>query len=104
MTELFQQATQTPTQPAEQAPVQDKKQEALRVASELFRQGPDWVTFFREVLGIEGVTHRLFESPAAMLAFEQSTQYAEIQQMVAKLRERSNSGSNEKRALRSRVV
>lgn len=96
MTELFQQATQTQT-PAQQSPVQDKSQEALRIATELFRQGPDWVTFFREVLGVEGVTHRLFESPAEMLAFEQSPQYAEIQQMVAKLRERSNSGNDEKR-------
>ena len=37
-----------------------------RVAAELFRQDPDWVTFFREVLGVEGVVRRVFTSPAEL--------------------------------------
>ncbi len=31
-----------------------KEQEVLRVADEMFQQSPDWVTFFREILGLEG--------------------------------------------------
>jgi predicted HicB family RNase H-like nuclease len=74
-----------------------KRQEVCRVASELFRQSPDWVTFFREVLGVEGVARRIFSIPEEMEAFEQTAEYAEIQAMVAKLREKSRyqSESNE---------
>ncbi|MCA9125325.1 MAG: hypothetical protein KDB11_34360, partial [Planctomycetales bacterium] len=43
-----------------------KRQEVCRVASELFRQSPDWVTFFREVLGVEGVARRIFSIPEEM--------------------------------------
>ena len=67
----------------------DKKQEACRVATEIFRKNPDWVTFFREVLGVDGVVRRLFTSAEEMEAFGQGPEFAEIQQMVAKLRERS---------------
>ena len=71
------------------SPHTGKQQEVCRVAGEMFRQNPDWVTFFREVLGVEGVVRRMFNNPDEMDAFEQSQEYAEIQQMVAKLRERS---------------
>jgi hypothetical protein len=64
----------------------DRKQEAYRVASELFRQVPDWVTFFREVLGVEGAVRRLFPNPAELSTFEQCEEYRQIQQMVARLR------------------
>jgi predicted HicB family RNase H-like nuclease len=82
-----------------QAPAQPitKRQEVCRVASEMFRQTPDWVTFFREVLGVEGVARRVFNAPEEMEEFEQTAEYAELQGMVAKLRERSRyqSESNE---------
>ena len=76
---------QTPGQPI------TKRQEVCRVAAELFRQSPDWVSFFREVLGVEGVARRIFNIPEEMEAFEQTGEYAELQAMVAKLRERSRS-------------
>jgi predicted HicB family RNase H-like nuclease len=60
-----------------------------RVAVELFRQEPDWVTFFREVLGVEGVVRRVFTTPGELTKFEQTREYLEIQQMVAKLRDRA---------------
>ncbi len=74
---------QTPTQPI------TRRQEVCRVAAEIFRKSPDWVTFFREVLGVEGVAHRIFSNPEEMEAFEKTEEYAEIQGMVAKLREKS---------------
>ena len=37
-----------------------RRAEVRRVASELFRQNPDWVTFFREILGVDGIVRRLF--------------------------------------------
>lgn len=68
-----------------------KCQEVYRIAGELYQQGPDWVTFFREVLGVGGVVRRLFATSEELLSFEQSREFSEIQQMMAKLRERSGS-------------
>lgn len=74
----------------------DNTQEVFRVASDLFSHGPDWVTFFREVLGIEGVVRKVFRTPDELLAFEITPEFAEIQEMLAKLREKS-SGDDEGR-------
>jgi predicted HicB family RNase H-like nuclease len=67
----------------------DRKQEVYRVANEMFSHNPDWVTFFREILGVDGIVKRMFGSPDEMANFETSAEYAEIQQMLAKLREKS---------------
>lgn len=80
--------------------VGDRKKEAFRIADQLFRQNPDWVTFFREVLGVGGVIRRLFSEPKALFEFEQSEEYAEIQQMVAALRETSDVSSGGKEPTR----
>ena len=82
-----QQIQPQPIQPP--IPASERRQQMQRVAGELFRQNPDWVTFFREILGTEGVIHRTFTNPDDMDAFEQSEEFAQIQAMVAKLRERS---------------
>ena len=82
------------------APLQSGQQEVYRVASELFRQNPDWVTFFREVLGVEGVIRRYYSTPQQLEDFEASEEYAEIQQMVAKLRERSGAQTDDKEPTR----
>ncbi len=66
-----------------------KRQECLRIAKQMFSQSPDWVTFFREILGIEGVARRLFKTQEDYLAFEQSNEFADIQTMVSKLRTRN---------------
>ena len=47
-----------------------------------------WVTFFREILGVDGVVRRAFPTAPELLAFEQTREYQDIQQMVAKLREK----------------
>jgi predicted HicB family RNase H-like nuclease len=66
----------------------DKYQEVLNVAQELCSQDPDWVMFFREILGIEGAVRKAFATPAEMAEFERSHEYAQIQGMLARLRER----------------
>jgi predicted HicB family RNase H-like nuclease len=77
-----------------------REQEVYRVASDLYRQNPDWVTFFREVLGVEGVIRRVFPTQHEVDQFEASPEYAEIQQMVAKLRERNGAGGDDKEPTR----
>jgi len=75
----------------------EKETNVMRVAQELFTQQPDWVTFFREVLGVGGIVREAFPGPDTMAAFEQNAEYNDIQQMVAKLRERGDevAGSRE---------
>ena len=65
----------------------EKTQTVLDVARALHRQRPDWVTFFREVLGLEGLVRQAFLAPAELARFEQSPAAEEIQQMLKQLRE-----------------
>jgi len=59
-------------------------------AYELFSKSPDWVTFYREILGLNGAVRRHFASKEALAQFEQTESYAAIQQMLTKLRERAS--------------
>jgi predicted HicB family RNase H-like nuclease len=70
---------------------EDRRQTAHRIAAEMFQQTPDWIAFFREVLGVEGLVRKLFTTAEELAAFEKTAEYDEIQQMLAKLRERSGS-------------
>jgi len=72
-------------------PFEQRRQEVLRVAAGLSGQAPDWVTFFREILGTDGVARRLFPTPEQWAQFEQSAEHEEIQKTLAKLRERNRS-------------
>jgi predicted HicB family RNase H-like nuclease len=76
-------AVATPVQPQE-----DRTHTAQRIAGEMFQQQPDWITFFREVLGVDGLVRRLFATPEELAAFEKTAEYGEIQLMLARLRER----------------
>jgi predicted HicB family RNase H-like nuclease len=73
----------------------NRTQELHRIASELYRQQADWVTFFRKILGVDGVVRQLFPTATEMNELETTAEYAEIQQMLAKLRERGNTPSTE---------
>ena len=77
-----------------------KQQEVFQAAQALYQQQPDWVTFFREVMGVEGFVRRAYLSPEELEQFEQTTEYDEIQRMVTKLRERSGDNSSAKEPTR----
>lgn len=66
-------------------------QEVHRMASQLYQQSPDWVTYFREVLGLNGYIRQAFKTREELDQFEQTEQYDQIQVMLAKLRERNSS-------------
>lgn len=72
---------------------EERLQTATRIADKMFQQQPDWVTFFREVLGVDGLVRKLFTTPEEMAEFEKSAEHAEIQAMVAKLREKDKTGA-----------
>jgi hypothetical protein len=67
---------------------QEKYQDVLEVAETLYRQNPDWVTFFREVLGVEGAVRKAFPTFEELTAFEQSPQFDKIQKLLVRLREK----------------
>ena len=50
----------------------ERRQEAYRVALAMFHHSPEWTTFFREILGVDGQLRKLFRTPEEMEAFEQS--------------------------------
>jgi predicted HicB family RNase H-like nuclease len=79
-----------------EAPVahEDRKQTAQRIANTMFHQQPDWIAFFREVLGVDGLLRKLFPTPEELAEFEKTGEYAEIQLMLAKLRERSGAAAD----------
>ncbi len=62
--------------------------EILQVAENLYRQDPDWVTFFRKVVGIDGAVRKSFPTFEELTAFEQSEEFDAIQKMLVKLREK----------------
>jgi predicted HicB family RNase H-like nuclease len=72
-----------------QDPVREERyQRAQEIAADKFRDGPDWVTFYREVLGQDGIVDQLFPGERRG-QFEKTVEFAQIQQMLAKLREKN---------------
>lgn len=70
-------------------------QKVLQVARQLHQGKPDWVTFFRETLGVNGAARSVFPTQDEYVKFEQSHEFAEIQKLVANLRTRRVGGKNE---------
>ena len=48
----------------------------------LFESEPDWVTFFREILGVDGVVRRQFTRLEDLTAFEKSPEFEQIQKWL----------------------
>jgi hypothetical protein len=66
----------------------DRRHAARHTAEEFFSHKPDWVSFFREILGVDGLVSRLFPTPEELAAFERTDEYRRIQQMLRELRQR----------------
>jgi hypothetical protein len=67
----------------------EKHSEVKQVAETLYAQGPDWVTFYREVLGLRGIARRAFPTRDELAAFECTEAYQEILLLLTKLRQES---------------
>lgn len=81
-------ASRSETQSTVPESVDSQATSVLQVAERLHAMGPDWVVFFREVLGVEGIVRRSFPSATALAHFECSPQYARIREMLDDLRNR----------------
>ena len=73
----------------------EKYQQILQTASQLYNSEPDWVTFFREILGVDGIVRRQFTRLEDLNAFEKSPEFDQIQKWLVKLREQKNATDTE---------
>jgi len=64
----------------------DKLSGILQAAKALHSQRPDWVTFYREILGLQGAVRRSLSTLEQLTCFEQTEVYGEIQRMLTDLR------------------
>lgn len=65
----------------------EKPEKVLRVAEKLYSKSPDWVSFYRQVVGLRGIVRQTFPTRNSLTEFEQTEIYREIQQMLTRLRE-----------------
>jgi len=72
----------------------------FEVAEKLYRMRPEWVVFFREVLGVDGIVRRAFRTPEALLTFECSPEYARIREMLDDLRTQQRDRPSERETQR----
>ena len=72
----------------------------LQVAERLYAMDPEWVVFFREVLGVDGIVRRTFNDAESLIRFECSPQYARLREMLDALRTRPQDGPSEREAQR----
>lgn len=70
-------------------------QEVLATAQQMVTPETDWVTFFRKVMGVEGVIRKAFPTLDELSEFEKSEEYATIQRIVVKLREKKGGSDSE---------
>ncbi len=70
------------------APFAERCNQAFSLANDLFGHAPTWICFFREVLAVDGLTHRLFPTPEEYAEFMTSSHYDQLQQMLTALRSR----------------
>lgn len=75
-------------QTQEATSTQRKYREVLAEAEARCRKAADWVVFFKEVLAVDGVVRRAFPNYDELAEFERSEEFEQIQQMLAKLREK----------------
>ena len=73
----------------------EKYQPILQAARQLYESEPDWVTFFREILGVDGIVRRQFTRLEDLTAFEKSPEFEQIQKWLVKLREQKNATDTE---------
>jgi len=67
-------------------PVEQRGAEVLRLAIEAFPQTDNWVIFYREILGVEGVARKLFKKVEELGVWESTPQFEEVHTMLSALR------------------
>ena len=77
--------------PNGELPLEQRGREVLKLAQEAFAKTGSWVVFYRETLGPQGLVRKLFPKPEQIRTFEESREFAELQEMVAAMRSQDTS-------------
>jgi predicted HicB family RNase H-like nuclease len=77
--------------PSQDLTDKEKAIEILKTAGDAFAATGNWVVFYRDVLGANGIAQRTFDTEAKFEQFQKTPQYAELQEMVAALRSQDTS-------------
>ncbi len=72
-------------------PVAERGREVIRIAQEAFAQTGNWVVFYREILGVSGAVRKLFPDTEQLRLFQHSSEFAELQEMLAAMRSQDGS-------------
>lgn len=72
--------------PDESLSVTGKAAGILKIAADAFARTGNWIVFYRDILGVNGVVRRTFKTEAEQAAFQDTPQFAELLEMVAALR------------------
>ena len=67
----------------------EKQEEIKQAAEALYATNPDWVTFYREILGLRGMIRRRYPTLEGLTEFEQTEVYQSIQLMLTDLRKQA---------------
>lgn len=66
----------------------DQRREAVTQALRLSRAVRDWEAFFKQVMGVDGLIYHLFPTADQRRQFETTSEYVEIQHILAEMRGR----------------
>jgi predicted HicB family RNase H-like nuclease len=72
----------------------EAEHEVQRCATALYESSPDWATFYRKVLGVNGIVRRLYRTREDLAEFKNTEAYSDIQRMLQKLREQKDAKVN----------
>ena len=73
----------------------EKEADVKQIAEQLYTEAPNWVAFYREVLGLRGIVRQTFPTRDQLAEFEQSEAHEEILRMLKKLREQGQTGADD---------
>ncbi len=79
-----------------------KYEDILQIAHDLYSRKPDWVTFYRKILGLDGIVRQTLPDQKSLAEFEQSEVHEEIQHLLTTLRGRA--GTPLKSQEKTRVI
>lgn len=85
-----------------ESPAVTSLEQALAVAEKVFQQSQNWVGFYREILGEQGIVRKMYPTGEQWAAFCNTNEYREIQRMLRELMRRGR--KSEKSGEPTRVI
>lgn len=84
------------------SPVSNSLEKALAIAERVYQQSQNWVGFYREILGEQGIVRKMYPTREQWAAFCNTSEYRDIQRMLRELMRRGR--RSEKSGEPTRVI